>query len=136
MKKLLVSAFLMLCASALAEVPSTVAIRNAKIVTVSGPVIARGTVILKGGLIEAVGENVPVPADAWVVDGEGMTVYPGLIDGLSTVGIAGTAPAAAAGGGGRGGRGTIATPATPAAPAAPAERSCGPEDRPQTTSWL
>ena len=136
MKKLLLSAFLVLCASAIAEVPSTVAIRNAKIVTVSGPVIAKGTVIIRGGLIEAVGENVPVPADAWVVDGEGMTVYPGLIDGLSTVGIAGAAPAAAAAGGGRGGRGTIATPATPAAPAAPAERSWGPEDRPQTTSWL
>src|ERR1039457_5324136 len=137
MKKLLVSAFLVLCASAIAEVPWTVAIRNAKIVTVSGAVIAKGTVIVRGGLIDAVGENVPVPADAWVVDGEGMTVYPGLIDGLSTVGIAGAAPAAGAAGGGRGGgRGTMAPPAPPAAPAAPAERSWGPEDRPQTTSWL
>src|ERR1039457_4189999 len=140
MKKLLVSAFLVLCASAIAEVPWTVAIRNAKIVTVSGAVIAKGTVIVRGGLIEAVGENVPVPADAWVVDGEGMTVYPGLIDGLSTVGIANAAPASAVAGGGRGGRGTTATPATPAAPAAqaaaPAERSMGPEDRPQTSSWL
>jgi hypothetical protein len=121
--------------------PSTVAIRNAKIVTVSGPVIAKGTVIVRNGLIEAVGENVAVPADAWVVDGEGMTVYPGLIDGLSTVGIPGAAPAAAAaGGGGRGGRGNNAAPAQTAAPAAaqtaPAERSWGPEDRPQTTSWL
>jgi len=113
--------------------PSTVAIRNAKIVTVSGPVIAKGTVIVRNGLIEAVGENVTVPADAWVVDGEGMTVYPGLIDALSTVGIPGAAPAAAAaGGGGRGGRGNNAAPAQTAAPAAvataPAERSWGPED--------
>src|ERR1035441_2877155 len=134
MKKLLLSAFLVLCASAIAEVPSTVAIRNAKIVTVSGPVIAKGTVIIRGGLIEAVGENVPVPADAWVVDGEGMTVYPGLIDGLSTVGIAGAAPAAATAGGGRGGRGTTATPATPAAPAAqaaPPGRSLGAGGRTQ-----
>jgi imidazolonepropionase-like amidohydrolase len=134
MKKLLLSAFLVLCASALAEVPSTVAIRNAKIVTVSGAVIAKGTIVVRGGLIDAVGENVQVPPDAWVVDGEGMTVYPGLIDGLSTVGIAGAAPAAA-GAGGRAGRGNAATPAT-AAPVAPAERSWGPEDRPQTTSWL
>src|SRR5271165_4200998 len=125
MKKLLVLSFLW-CACALAEAPSTVAIRNAKIVTVSGPVIAKGTVILKNGLIEAVGENVAVPADAWVVDGEGMTVYPGLIDALSTVGIAGAAPAAAAG---RGGRGATTTAAPAAVPAAPAERSWGPEDR-------
>jgi len=44
-------------------------------------------VVVRNGLIEAVGENVQVPADAWVVDGEGMTVYPGLIDALSTVGM-------------------------------------------------
>jgi len=117
------------------------AIRNAKIVTVSGPVIAKGTVIVRKGLIEAVGENVTIPADAIIVDGEGMTVYPGLIDALSTVGIPGAAPAAAAGGGGggRGGR-NAAAPAQTAAPAAaaaaPATRSWGPEDRPQTTSWL
>jgi len=134
MKKLLLFSFLWCCAYALAEAPSTVAIRNAKIVTVSGPVIAKGTVILKNGLIEAVGENVAVPADAWVVDGEGMTVYPGLIDSLSTVGIPGAAPAA--GGAGRGGRGAAQTAAPAAAPAAAAERSWGPEDRPQTTSWL
>jgi imidazolonepropionase-like amidohydrolase len=41
-------------------------------------VIANGTVILKNGPIEAVGENVAVPPGAWA-DGEGMTVYPGLI---------------------------------------------------------
>jgi len=136
MRKLLFCAFLALCLSAVAEVPSTVAIRNAKIVTVSGPVIAKGTVVLRNGLIEAVGENVAVPPDAWIVEGEGMTVYPGLIDGLSTVGMAGAAPAAAAAGG-RGGRGNAvqAAPAV-AQQAAPAERSWGPEDRPQTTSWV
>jgi len=133
MKKL-VTALLLVTAYALAQAPSAVAIRNAKIVTVSGPVIAKGTVVVRNGLIEAVGENVQVPADAWVVDGEGMTVYPGLIDALSTVGMPGAAPAAAAAGGGRGGRN--AAQATPAAAAAPAPRSNGPEDRPQTTSWL
>lgn len=109
------------------------AIHNARIVTMSGPVIAKGTVVVRNGLIEAVGENVPAPADAWVVDGEGMTVYPGLIDALSTVGIAGAAAATAAGGG-RGGRGAVTAPTQQATPAA--ERSWGPEDRPQTTSWL
>jgi len=134
MKKLLF-ALLLISAFALAQEPQAVAIHNAKIVTVSGPVIAKGTVVVRNGLIEAVGENVQVPADAWVVDGEGMTVYPGLIDALSTVGMPGAAPAAAAAAGGRGGGGRNAA-ATPAAAAAPAARSNGPEDRPQTTSWL
>jgi imidazolonepropionase-like amidohydrolase len=127
------------CGLALAQSHPAVAISNAKIVTVSGPVIARGTVVVRNGLIEAVGENVQVPADAMLVEGEGLTVYPGLIDGLSTWGqpYAGAAAATT----GRGGRG--ATPATPAAPlaAVPAAASTapparGPEDRPATTSWL
>jgi len=135
MKKL-VTALLLCGAFAWAEAPQAVAIRNARIVTVSGPTIAKGTVVLRDGLIEAVGENVQAPADAWVVDGEGMTVYPGLIDAMSTVGIPSLAPAsAAAAAGGRGGRGQTVTVLAPAA-ATPAPRSMGPEDRPQTTSWV
>src|ERR1051325_3636881 len=103
-----VTALLLFCACAFAEAPSTMAIRNAKIVTVSGPVIAKGTVVVRNGLIEAVGENVAVPADAWVVEGEGLTVYPGMIDALSSVGLGsgGAATAAAGTGRGGGGRGT------------------------------
>ena len=139
MKKPLI-ALLLLCACAAAQSPSAVAVRNARIVTVSGPAIDKGTVVLRHGLIEAVGANVPVPPDAMVVEGEGLTVYPGLIDGLSTWGMPGAAPAAAIATAGRGGRGqTTPAPATPAAPTAqPATstRARGPEDRPATTSWL
>ena len=136
--KRLVTALLLLAGYACAETPSVIAIRNAKIVPVSGPVIAKGTVVIRNGLIESVGESPAVPAEAMVVDGEGMTVYPGLIDALSTVGMPGAAPAAATTAGRGGGRGqTQATPAaTPAAAAAAQPRSMGPEDRPQTTSWL
>jgi len=135
--KNLVTALLFLAGSAMAESPSVIAIRNAKVVTVSGPVIAKGTVVIRNGLIEAVGEGVTVPPEAMVVDGEGMTVYPGMIDALSTVGIPGAAPMATAATG-RGGRNQAqTTPATQTAPAAaPQPRSMGPEDRPQTTSWL
>ncbi len=135
MKKL-AAALLLLAAFAWAEAPAVIAIRNAKIVPVAGPVIAKGTVVVRNGLIEAVGDNVAVPPEAVVVEGEGLTVYPGLIDALSTVGMPGAAPAAAAGATtGRGGRNATTT-ATPAAAAAPAPRANGPEDRPQTTSWL
>jgi hypothetical protein len=118
-----------------------VAIHNAKIVTVSGSVISKGTVVVRNGLIEAVGENVAVPSDAMLVEGEGLTVYPGLIDALSTWGQPGAAPAAAATAtAGRGGRGTTTTAAptttTTAATPAAATPARGPEDRPQTTSWL
>ena len=121
------------CAVLLAQPPSGIAIRNAKIVTGAGPILAKGTVVLRNGLIEAVGENITIPGDAWIIEGEGMTVYPGLIDSISTWGIAETAPpvtaAPPATTGGGGGRGAAA-----AAPTTPVSR--GPEDRPLTTSWL
>ena len=81
--------------------PGTYAITNARIVPVSGPAIDRGTIVIRNGLIAAVGTSVAVPADARVVDGAGLTVYPGLIDALSNTGI--PAPRQAAGGGGGGG---------------------------------
>lgn len=65
----------------------TYAITNARIVTVSGPVIDRGTVVIRDGLIAAVGANVTPPADAQVIDGAGLTVYPGLIDSNTSLGL-------------------------------------------------
>jgi len=66
----------------------TVAIRGGRIITVSGPVIEKGTVVVSGGKITAVGPSVEVPAGARVIDATGQTVYPGLIDGLTTLGLA------------------------------------------------
>ena len=65
----------------------TYAITNAKIVTVSGPTIEKGTVVIRNGLIDAVGANVAAPLDAQVFDGSGLTVYPGFIDAYSNVGM-------------------------------------------------
>lgn len=42
--------------------------------------------LIRDGLIEAVGANVTIPSEAWVMDGEGLTVYPGLIDAMSNWG--------------------------------------------------
>jgi imidazolonepropionase-like amidohydrolase len=65
----------------------TIAIRNAKIVTVSGPDIERGTVVIRDGKIEAVGANVSVPAGAQTIDGRGLSVYPGMIDAGTNMGL-------------------------------------------------
>jgi imidazolonepropionase-like amidohydrolase len=64
------------------------AIRGARIVTVSGPVIEKGTVVAQNGRIVAVGPDVAVPSGATVVDGSGRTLYPGLVDALTTIGLA------------------------------------------------
>jgi imidazolonepropionase-like amidohydrolase len=71
----------------------TYAITGARIVTVSGPMIERGTVVIRNGLIQSVGEGVSAPADARVIDGTGLTVYPGLFDAYTSLGIQQAAPA-------------------------------------------
>jgi imidazolonepropionase-like amidohydrolase len=78
------------------------AITGAQIVTISGPNIARGTVVVRDGLIEAVGESVKVPADAIIIDGTGLTVYPGFFDANTSLGLA--APIAPRPGGQGGGQ--------------------------------
>jgi imidazolonepropionase-like amidohydrolase len=60
--------------------PGTYAIRNARIVTVSGADIESGTVVISDGKIASVGAGVAVPAGAQEIDARGLTVYPGMID--------------------------------------------------------
>ena len=67
---------------------SVFALTNAKIVTVSGSAIDKGTIIIRDGLIQNVGAGISIPADAQVIDGTGLTVYPGFFDADSGVGIA------------------------------------------------
>src|SRR5262245_65537015 len=81
----------------------TWALTNARIQTVTKGVIDKGTVIIRKGLIEAVGPTVAVPADARVIDLMGKTVSPGLIDLTSALGL--PAVAAPQRGGLRGGGG-------------------------------
>jgi imidazolonepropionase-like amidohydrolase len=81
----------------------TYAITNARIITVSGPVIERGTVVIRNGLIAAAGANVSAPSDARVIDGAGLTVYPGLIDSYTNLALPEAAASPVPGGGGGGG---------------------------------
>ncbi len=117
--------------------PGLYAIQNATIHPASGPAIPNGTIVVRGGLIEAVGANVSIPAGAWTIDAKGLHVYPGLVDAMSRWGLA--APSEAA-------------PVRPAAEPAPGGRrrgggdegpsnvqfqdDGGPEERPSNTSWI
>src|SRR5271155_2311747 len=82
--------------------PRYFAITNARIVPVSGPAIEGGTVVIAKGLIQAVGTSVTIPPEAWVIDGKGLTVYPGLIDAGTNIGLQQEGAAASPATGGRG----------------------------------
>ena len=69
------------------EAPPVYAIKGARVVTVSGPAYDPGVVLMRNGIIEAVGSAVAIPADATVIDATGHTVYPGLVDMGTTAGI-------------------------------------------------
>ncbi len=70
-----------------AEEPQVFAITNARIIPVSAGAIDSGTVVIRRGIIEAVGAGITIPADARVIDAKGLTLYPGLIDALSDAGL-------------------------------------------------
>src|SRR5262249_55576806 len=60
------------------------AVTNARIYPVSRPAIEQGTIVMRDGIIEAVGANVTVPSGAQVIDAAGADVYPGLINAQTT----------------------------------------------------
>src|SRR5713226_6299956 len=117
------AALLILAASSPANAqggePQYFAIRGVKVVPASGPPIVDATIVVARGVILAVAKDAAIPADAWVIEGKGLTVYPGLLDALTDVGLPpAPAPAASEGGPRRGG-----------------ESAHGPEDRPNSTPW-
>ncbi|RMH20128.1 MAG: hypothetical protein D6696_08880 [Acidobacteria bacterium] len=105
--------------------PPFYAIRDARVVTGTGEILDRATVVLADGLITAVGTDVPIPADAWVIDGRGLTVYPGLFDALTDLGL--TQEEDGEGQRGRGGPPGFGGDQPPIR---------GPEDRPGTQPWV
>jgi Amidohydrolase family len=104
--------------------PQYFAIRGATVVPVSGPKLENVTVIISRGIISAVAKDAAIPDEAWVIDGNGLTVYPGLIDSFTDVGIPATTPPSGEGGGAGAGGARQQGPI-----------SQGPEDRPGAMPW-
>ena len=64
-----------------------IAIVDGKVMTITQGTLEKGTVLVEGGLIVALGEEVEIPEDAQVYDATGKVVMPGLIDAHCHVGI-------------------------------------------------
>jgi len=79
----------MLLITAVAAQDKPIAIKGGKLLTITHGVIENGVVVMRGGKILAVGAagSVNIPGDAQVIDATGMTVYPGLIDSETNLGL-------------------------------------------------
>ena len=83
----IIAATALLLTSVAGAQQSAYVIQHARIVTVSGPVIQDGSVAIKDGRIADVGKTVNALAGARVIDARGLTVYPGLFDADSVLGM-------------------------------------------------
>ncbi|MGH9603545.1 MAG: amidohydrolase family protein, partial [Terriglobales bacterium] len=72
-----------------AQQGAPIALRGGKVMTITKGTIENGVVVMEGGKITAVGKSgeVAIPRGARVIDVKGMTVYPGLIDSESNLGL-------------------------------------------------
>jgi imidazolonepropionase-like amidohydrolase len=79
----------LLLITAVAAQDKPIAIKGGKLLTITHGVIENGVVVMQGGKILAVGAagSVNIPGDAQVIDATGMTVYPGLIDSETNLGL-------------------------------------------------
>lgn len=78
----------LLCAGVVtAQSARPIAFTNARIHTVSGAFVEKGTLIVRSGKIEAVGDDVTIPAGAKVIDASGKTIMPGLVSAWSRAGM-------------------------------------------------
>ena len=80
-------ASIVLAAAATPAAAQSIAITNARIHTVSGGVIERGTFVVRDGVIAAVGADAAVPQGVAVIDAAGRNVTPGLLDSFTTLGL-------------------------------------------------
>ena len=66
---------------------AVLAITNARIHPVTAAAIAKGTILIRGTKIDALGTNVSVPPGAKIIDANGADVYPGFIDAATNMGL-------------------------------------------------
>ena len=62
-------------------------IENGKVITMNGEIYERGSVLIDGGKIIEVGENIKAVKGAEVIDAKGCWVLPGLIDAHCHIGV-------------------------------------------------
>jgi imidazolonepropionase-like amidohydrolase len=67
--------------------PEVFAFTHARVVVNPQTVIENATLVIRKGVIEAIGSGITIPTDAWTTDLKGKTIYPGFIEMHSQAGL-------------------------------------------------
>lgn len=69
------------------EAAGPLAIQGATVITISGDILENASVLIRDGRIAAVGTDIDIPGEAFVIDGAGKVVMPGIIDTHNAAGM-------------------------------------------------
>ena len=86
---LAVAILLLFIISPLSAAEQITAIKGGELYTITSGIIKNGTILIKGGKISRIGQNIEIPKDAEVIDARGKVVMPGLVAATADVGISG-----------------------------------------------
>ncbi len=75
--------------SPLSAAEEVTAIRGGDLYTITGGIIKNGTILIEGGKISDIGQNIEIPKKAKVIDARGKIVMPGLVAIGAEVGVIG-----------------------------------------------
>jgi imidazolonepropionase-like amidohydrolase len=64
-----------------------IALKAGKIITMAGEEIENGILLMAGGKIEALGSDLEIPYDYWLVDASDSVVFPGMIEAFTSRGL-------------------------------------------------
>lgn len=67
--------------------PTVFAITNTTVVTKPGVELTKTTIVIRDGMVQAMGADVQPPSDAKLIDGKALVIYPGFIDAGNTWGV-------------------------------------------------
>ncbi len=73
--------------TSISSAQSVTAIRGGTVLTITGPPIENGTVLIRDNKIAEVGKNIRIPRGAEIVEAQGKFVMPGIVDAMTYYGI-------------------------------------------------
>ncbi|MFH2001954.1 MAG: hypothetical protein ABIK28_19920 [Planctomycetota bacterium] len=70
-----------------AAVHDKLAIKAGKIIPVAGEDLENGIILIANGKIEAIGKDLEIPYDYWLIDAQDKVIFPGMVQAITSLGM-------------------------------------------------